>query len=87
MAERWRKKPIEIEAVQFVAGRVKPVRDFLGPHFHPIKDGNHVAWLYIETLEGKMRVDPGDWIIKGIAGEFYPCRSGIFEATYEKAEN
>ena len=40
----------------------------------------------IHTLEGVMRADPGDWIIKGIKGEFYPCKPDIFAATYEPVE-
>lgn len=40
----------------------------------------------IDTLEGKHVVSPGDWIIKGVNGEFYPCKPGIFEKTYEKVE-
>jgi len=41
--------------------------------------------VYIETLEGRMMATPGDWIIKGVNGEFYPCKPDIFEATYEPA--
>ena len=43
-------------------------------------NGNDVL---IDTLEGTMRANPGDWIIRGVKGEFYPCKSDIFEATYE----
>ena len=42
-------------------------------------------YVLIDTLEGLMRAEPGDWIIKGVKGEFYPCKSDIFEATYEPA--
>ena len=42
--------------------------------------------LMIRTLEGDMRAIPGDWIIRGVQGEFYPCKPDIFEATYEEAE-
>lgn len=41
--------------------------------------------LYIKTLEGEMKATPGDWIIRGIKGELYPCKPDIFEATYEPA--
>lgn len=44
------------------------------------------VWIEIETLEGTMRADYLDWIIKGVKGEFYPCKPDIFEATYEPAE-
>lgn len=43
--------------------------------------GNKV--IYIDTLEGRMFADGGDWIIRGVKGEFYPCKPEIFEATYE----
>jgi hypothetical protein len=42
--------------------------------------------IYIPTLEGEMRADPGDWIICGVQGEFYPCKPDIFAATYEPAD-
>ena len=42
--------------------------------------------VYIATLEGTMRAEPGDWIITGVKGERYPCKPDIFEATYEAAE-
>ncbi len=76
----FRKKPIVVEAMQYRGGMDS--RDEI------------VAWsggvvvqvagqLFIETLEGEMQVNPGDWIIKGVADEFYPCKPGIFEQTYE----
>ena len=46
-------------------------------------DDEDVCFLSIDTLEGRMRADPGDWIIQGVKGEFYPCKPDIFEATYE----
>lgn len=42
--------------------------------------------VYIETLEGVMKADKGDWIIKGVKGELYPCKPDVFEMTYEKVE-
>ena len=42
--------------------------------------------IFIQTLEGKMRADRGDWIIKGVNGEFYPCKPDIFEKTYEPVQ-
>ena len=43
--------------------------------------------LFISTLEGEMHVSPGDWVIRGVAGEFYPCRDDIFEQTYDEVES
>lgn len=80
---KFRKKPIVIEAVQFDGTWPE---EFFG---RPIKDAsiNYAdEIIYIHTKEGIMKANKGDWIIKGIKGEFYPCKPDIFEATYEKAE-
>ena len=86
--QKFRKKPVEIEAMhmaepntpddvaRWCGGRV--VGD--GITFHPYS-------IEIDTLEGTMRGEYGDWIIKGVQGEFYPCREDIFQATYEPAES
>jgi len=83
MAEKFRKRPVEIEAVQFV----KPyhrVKEFCRT-IRWVKGANGlVVWGRIPTLEGDMRADLGDWIIRGVQGEFYPCKPDIFEATYER---
>lgn len=82
---QYRKKPVVIEAMCFEAG-VAPAD--LHAFFGSFKDisVNHLERaLYIHTLEGIMRADEGDWIIKGVKGEFYPCKPDIFEATYERA--
>lgn len=88
---RYRKKPVEIEAVQFSGGNSVQVAQFItdgGGTFraqtHPTNGAQDV--FYIGTLEGEMRAVDGDWIIKGVAGEFYPCRDDIFRATYEPAD-
>lgn len=86
----WRKKPVEIEAKQWDGGEFDtvtgPWRDFL-----TARDvGNVYAAgdnLCIETLEGKMIASPGDWIIRGVKGEIYPCKPDIFAATYEPASS
>lgn len=78
---RFRKKPVVIEALHYEG--TFPL-DWLGFHDSVNKvPGEDV--LEINTLEGVMRVDLGDWIIKGVKGEFYPCKPDVFEATYEPA--
>jgi hypothetical protein len=59
------------------------------PHGNPIFDNEWVEAPHIEiiTLEGAMRARPGDWIIKGVKGELYPCRADIFAATYDEAQD
>lgn len=82
---KFRKKPVVIEAVQFpyTGVKTKELSDFLGwPH-----DNDGWNWLTIKTLEGNHKALPGDWIIKGVKGEFYPCKPDIFAATYEEADN
>jgi hypothetical protein len=82
----YRKKPVVIEAVQFTGpDTVDDVLAFLGA---PREDGEEIedfAVITICTLEGDLTASPGDWIIRGVQGEFYPCKPDIFEATYEAA--
>jgi len=85
-ARRFRKKPVVIEAMQF-----STEHRFGGPALHEFLEG--CVWIpsvngriIISTLEGDMSVAPGDWVIKGVAGEFYPCKPEIFAATYEPVD-
>jgi len=83
---KYRKKPVVIEAMQFVGTTMQE---------NPTGPGTIQDWCRalvfdgaggnprILTLEGKMAVSPGDWIIKGVQGEFYPCASDVFALTYE----
>jgi hypothetical protein len=81
MASKYRKKPVVIEALQWTGDNWLEMDAFLTAHHSTFpKDG----FLIIHTLEGPMRADNGDYIIKGIQGEFYPCKPTIFESTYDK---
>lgn len=80
---RYRKKPVEIEARLFTKGHGDEIASWCGGMY-----GDHFAdgpCVSITTLEGVMRALPGDWIIRGVHGEFYPCKPDIFEAIYEPA--
>ena len=80
---KYRKRPVVIEAVQWRGTETLEDINKLGSHqMRPICRDNHQ--LIIQTLEGEMRADPGDWIIKGVQGELYPCKPDIFAATYER---
>ena len=80
---KYRKKPVVIEAVQFTGKNQCDVVAFTGDVAGVTsEDGD----LMIVTLEGSLRASPGDWIIKGVKNEFYPCKPDIFEATYERVE-
>ncbi len=80
---KYRKKPVVIEAV-LNTGRssdLTAIAEWTGGEVECWPDGE----IYIETREGTMRADVGDWIIRGVQGEFYPCKPDIFDATYEPA--
>ena len=83
---RFRKKPVEVDAIQYQREEnIMTVQDFFG-------DGDGREFIYlpekneyaIRTLEGDMVVSNGDWIILGVKGEYYPCKPDIFVATYEE---
>ncbi|VVC75965.1 hypothetical protein AQUSIP_12660 [Aquicella siphonis] len=78
MINKYRKKPVIIEAMQFT-GNVAPFEVFVSCGRYS-DDGT----FYIKTAEGEMHVSLNDYVIKGIKGEFYPCKPDIFEMTYEK---
>lgn len=81
---KYRKKPVEIEAVQFT-GNLWPIIDFVDNGSASVDEyGSEVT---IHTLEGNMHVSLNDWVIKGVQGEFYPCKPDIFDATYEKVSD
>lgn len=95
---RYRKKPVVIEAIQWTGENQREMFDFLtnsekkdeymeafGEHFR-IDHAAVKGGLVIKTLEGNHLANIGDYIIKGVAGEFYPCKPDIFEKTYEVAE-
>lgn len=81
MVARYIKKPleIEIEAIQFDGNNYKEIENFIGAEMFYDMMSNPV----IKTLESNMIVSDGDFVIKGVKGEFYPCKSDIFELTYE----
>ena len=81
---RFRKKPVVIEAVQFTGVNFAELSAFCGNDVQSARgsEGPNAA-LEIHTPEGTMRASVGDWIIRGVQGEFYPCKPEIFAATYE----
>ncbi len=95
-AQKFRKKPVEIQAVQWdgTAEGAKPIIEWI------MSQGGTAAYgripfsasrfnnryderIHINTLEGPITASPNDWIIRGVQGEFYPCKPDIFAATYE----
>ena len=93
---KYQKKAVVIDAIQVKANNFDRICDFMGctPEqvLNPMSDIDEFGdsrdpylGVIIETLEGKMQANIGDMIIKGVKGEFYPCKPDIFKATYDKA--
>lgn len=83
---KFRKKPVVIDAFHYKGYEdFNLMRLFVGEGrpLHDMGDGK----IGIHTLEGVMEASPGDWIIKGVKGEFYPCKPDIFEQTYEAVQS
>ncbi len=83
---KWRKKPVVVEAKQLTIDSLKTLETWCNGDIKGTKLPISQRCIDIQTLEGEMRADMGDWIIKGIKGEFYPCKPDIFKQTYEKVE-
>ena len=79
MNKKYRKKPVTIEAIQWTGKNLSEIDNFMGGTV-----GNKGTILVINTLEGDMEASIGDYIIKGVKGEFYPCKPDIFTETYEE---
>jgi hypothetical protein len=82
---KFQKKPVVIEAVQFTGSNHREVLTFVYPDLSEdaiVGAETMRLPVVIETLEGDMTASPGDWVIKGVKGEFYPCKPDIFAATY-----
>ena len=86
MPNKYRKRPVIIKAVQWTGDNIEAIRELTVDS--PTKRNLHLDLdencLFIETLEGTMKANLNDYIIKGVQGEFYPCKPDIFEQTYEK---
>ena len=87
MIQKFRKKPVVVEAIKWDGSNPHEIDKFvLGEKkkLKGISEGIFITKIIIPTLEGDMTAQKGDWIIKGVKGEFYPCKPDIFEATYEE---
>ncbi|WP_018527494.1 hypothetical protein [Alkalispirochaeta alkalica] len=97
---KFRKKPVVIEAMQLLSSDASILQclQFMGQRVNVETQADHDRFatycdavkeegLKIETLEGTMTATVGDWIIKGVSGEFYPCKPDIFDKTYEPVED
>lgn len=90
---KYKKRPVVVEAIQWDGKNIEEVKEFvaedkfiISPFSNKIT-GQVENMLLVKTLEGEMIASPGDFIIKGIEGEFYPCSPDVFEKTYEIVES
>ena len=93
---KYIKLPVEVEAIQWDGTNLDEIKKFVGVHYYLTKDcvydpqnidpNAHIK-LHIKTLEGDMEANKNDYIIKGVKGEFYPCKPDIFIKTYKEIED
>lgn len=81
MIRAFVKKPVQVKAIQWTGDNYEELVDFVGHVMFPLSFDDEVI---IETLEGAVFARKGDYIIRGVNGEFYPCKPDIFEKTYEE---
>ena len=84
MSKKYKKKPVIIEAVRWTGSNFSEIKKFMGDTV--IAFNEQSLKISVKTLEGVITASPNDYIIKGVAGEFYPCKPKIFEETYEEVE-
>jgi hypothetical protein len=86
--QKFRRKPVIIEATQLINNEFRSLDDIPFSDCKNWKTGTDEYGFYvtIPTLEGDMKARNNDWIIKGVSGEYYPCKPNIFEKIYEKVD-
>lgn len=97
MIKAYTKLPVEVQAVQWTGENIEEIEEFVGDCCTVVryiydkdvyKDCQpDRTYLFIHTLEGDYRALVGDYIIRGVKGEFYPCKPDIFEQTYKEVKN
>ena len=87
MMHKYRKKPVEIEALQWTGDNRNEIWEFCSLAYFNTDVATGDLSLMIQTLEGSMQASIGDYIIKGVKDEFYPCKPDIFDMTYDKVTN
>lgn len=86
--QKYRKKPVEIDAIQLHMSNMEPLIEQMRRDGYEVESFSQppmraISGIKIKTLEGVMQANFGDWIIKGVQGEYYPCKPDIFEKTYD----
>lgn len=85
--QKFVKKPVVVEAIQYNGINITEIESFLVSKLPTVWSSVEDTQLIIPTLEGDMKVSKGDYVIKGIKGEFYPCKPDVFEKTYDVVED
>lgn len=85
---KFRKKPVVVDAIQWTGKNTEEIEKFVGKKLKKDKVFSTIGiiTLLIPTLESPHEASVGDWIIKGVEGEFYPCKPDIFVKTYDEEE-
>lgn len=85
---KFRSKVVEIEAIEWTGENIEQIMSFMYPDMPVYMPGfkNSDEIIGIDTLEGRMIAQKGDWLIKGVKGEFYPCKPDVFAMKYERIE-
>ncbi len=84
---KYKKRPIMVEAVQWTDDNIDEIFDFCTAAYLDADNPRNEVELHIRTREGSLVANDGDYIIKGIQGEYYPCKPDIFEQTYEPVKD
>ena len=84
--QKFVKKPVVIEAIQYDGANTTEVENFVGGKLPTVMNSNKDTQLVVSTLEGDMKISKKDYVIKGVNGEFYPCKPDVFEKTYDVVE-
>ena len=82
---KYVKKPVVVDAIQMLSDNIDQVYEMLGDSLIIVGDMDNLKH-FIDTLEGIMEISWGDYVIKGVKGEFYPCKPDIFELSYDKID-
>lgn len=90
MIKIYNTKPCQIEATQFTRDNINELKEFCGDNIYDFtmaKSIDEKCYCWVHTLEGEMQATENDYIIKGLRGEFYPCKPDVFEKKYEEHKN
>lgn len=86
MVKTFIKKPVQVQAVKWTGYNIDEIQKFVGNQCTFVSNGSSNPHLIVYPLEGVLHAEIGDWIIRGVKGEIYPCKPDIFGQTYEEVK-